>query len=76
MQANETHSQPQRGGLVTPGEAAFLAGEQANFDGALRTANPYTGGNVAESWAAGWKAAQAVRDEWESDNYARCSAAA
>ena len=56
-------------------EAAFLAGEQANFDGELRGANPHAEGPAADSWGCGWDAAQRVRDEWEIANHERAQQA-
>lgn len=48
---------------------AFELGEQANYDGAPRSANPYTNaGDIrAAWWGQGWCAAQAARDEGEAD---------
>lgn len=56
---------------------AFELGEQANYDGEARSANPYTAaGDIrAAWWGQGWCAAQAVRDEWELANHERAQQA-
>lgn len=53
---------------------AFELGEQANYDGEPRSANPYTAaGDIrAAWWGQGWCAAQDVRAEWEADMHERC----
>ena len=55
---------------------AWERGEQANYDGKPRSANPYTAaGDIrAAWWGQGWCAGQQVRDEWEADNHARAVA--
>ena len=54
-------------------QQAFDSGEQANYDGIARDANPYTGmGDIrAAWWGQGWNAGQIVRDEWETENHER-----
>ena len=41
---------------------AFEMGEQANYDGAMRSANPYAAGDMRPVWwEQGWNSAQAAR---------------
>jgi hypothetical protein len=58
---------------------ARAQGEQANYDGHLRSTNPYKPTALGSwcphaAWDGAWRVAQIVRDQWEADNHAQAMA--